>query len=283
MANIFRRQPQIGGDTNAWGTYLNAIINDATGIYSSYLYNDSGTLKLSKGLIGIDNDTNIGLATIDTITTITLTGTAGIWQKIELSVSGASVTLAATDIAGETDPDVVPSGFTGAYDPEKGGYYITSSKRCIGIVFVDGGGILGEIINAGIDYLTTLTTRNLVAKEVTIEDIIAENLTIDYINLQYQIIGGAKKAENTVSGLHGTYTLNEAFDILSPFIPNVNDSIQTIGSVASPGIFFLVVSKAVRTGANQVTLYGNLIASSDNYGYAMDNGSATTAKFSICW
>lgn len=169
MANIFRRQPQIGGDTNSWGTYLNAIIGDATGKYSSYLYNDSGTLKLSKGVIGIDNDTNTGLAVINTITTITLTGSTGIWQKIELSVSGASVTLAAANIAGKTNPAVLPTEFTTVYDAEKMGYYIATTKRCIGVVFVDSGGVLAGIVNAedgilgyyGNAYLNTTQTAQI--------------------------------------------------------------------------------------------------------------------------
>ena len=169
MANIFRRIPIAGGDNNTWAPYLLAIISDSVGCYSSYLYDDSGTLKLSKGKIGINNDTNEGICLIDTVTTITLDATNGIWQKIEVSVFGSAVTLSATAIAGKTDPSVVPTEFTGAYDPEKSGYYISTTKRCIGVIFKNSAGVLDGIVNAennilgyyGTSYLVTAHTNQI--------------------------------------------------------------------------------------------------------------------------
>lgn len=169
MANTFRRQPIAGGDNNAWAPYLLASIDIAIGNYSSYLYNDSGTLKVSKGIIGIDNDTNKGVALIDTVTTITLSATNGIWQKIEMSVSGSAVTFTALDIAGKTDPSVIPTEFSGGYDNEKMGFYISSTKRCIGVIFKDSNGVLAGVVNAensifgyyGNSYLNTAQTAQI--------------------------------------------------------------------------------------------------------------------------
>lgn len=149
MANTFYRKPVIGADENAWAQYNDEFILYAIGGYSSYLYDDSGSLKISKGRIGINNDTNRGVSKIDTITTISLTGlTISTWAQVEMSVSGTSVTFTITSIAGANDTAIIPTEFISAFDPSKSGYYINASKRTIGIVWIDKDGLLQGVINS---------------------------------------------------------------------------------------------------------------------------------------
>lgn len=148
MANRFIREPITGGDDNAWAPYLMAL-TEAGGIggLTAYLYNDGGVLKLSKGFIGINDGTVKGVCVMDTVTTISLAGvTNELWAKIEVSISGTSVTVAAADIAAATDPATLPSTFKNAYDPEKGGFYIATDKRTIGLVWKNSSGVLLAVI-----------------------------------------------------------------------------------------------------------------------------------------
>jgi len=148
MANYFWRKPRIGQDENQWGQYNDAHINVGLGICTCKLYDDAGTLKISKGKIGIDDNTITGVSLIDTITTISMALVSnGNWAKIEMSVSGTAVTFAAADIVGATDESSLPAGFTGSYDGDKTGYYITGTKRCIGLAWKNSGGTLEGVVN----------------------------------------------------------------------------------------------------------------------------------------
>lgn len=150
MGNYFWRRPIEGGDENNWAYYNDAHIHSLTGLCTCKLYNDAGTLKISKGRIGIDDGTNKGISVIDTITTISLLPiTNGNWAKIEMSVSGTSVTFTAsdTDTGVDNDWDTLPPDFLSSFDNEKQGYYISVNKRCIGVIKLDGSGDLEGIIN----------------------------------------------------------------------------------------------------------------------------------------
>jgi len=151
MANNFVVLSVVGGSLNTWGTTLNTLLQaGGIGALTAELYNDGGVLKLSKGKIGIDNGvaTGIGVAIIDTITTISTAGmTAGLWYAIEMSVSGTAVTLTITPIAGANDESVIDAATKAAYDYEKTGYYLTASKRLLGVVFLRAALALGRIVN----------------------------------------------------------------------------------------------------------------------------------------
>lgn len=152
MANTFWRLPIQNGDENTWAQYEEAQNKQAIGNYSSYLFDDSGTLKVTVGRIGIDDGTNKGVSVIDTETTISLAGISnGLWAKIEMSVSGAAVTFAATDIAGETDPSIIPTDFKDNWNNLKSGYYEIATKRIIGLIFKNSGGSLAGVINSFVD------------------------------------------------------------------------------------------------------------------------------------
>lgn len=151
MSNAFYRKPVIGADENNWGPYNDAHILNAVGLNSCKLYDDAGTLKISKGRIGIDNGTNKGSCDIDTVTSISLAAvTNSNWAKIEIEVSGTAVSFSASDTntGVDTAPEIIPSGFKSAFDESKQGFYITATKRTVGLVWLDSSGNLAGIINA---------------------------------------------------------------------------------------------------------------------------------------
>lgn len=149
--NNFVALSVVGGSLNTWGTTLNTLLQaGGIGALTAELYNDGGTLKLSKGKIGINNGvaTGIGVCIIDTITTISTAGmTAGLWHAIEVSVSGTAVTISITPIVGASDESMIDAATKAAYDYEKTGYYLTASKRLIGVVFLRAALALGRIVN----------------------------------------------------------------------------------------------------------------------------------------
>jgi len=153
MANNFIRFAIEGGDEDDWADFEEPQNYSGTiGACYCNLYDDSGTLKITKGRVGIDDGTNTGTAIIDTVTTISIAGVSNSnWAKIEVSVSGVGVTIAAADISGATDETALPAGFTDAWDGNKGGFYIAANKRCIGLAWKNAGGTLEGIINVG-DY-----------------------------------------------------------------------------------------------------------------------------------
>jgi hypothetical protein len=150
MANTFTREAQDGGDNGVWASFEEAQNAIARALISAYLYDDAGALKLSTGRVGLDNGSNRGVVSNDTIVTASLVGlTASCWAKIEVSVVGTTPSFTIASIAGETDPAVLPASFTAAYDGAKGGYYITATKRLIGLAWINAGGALEGIVNCG--------------------------------------------------------------------------------------------------------------------------------------
>ena len=155
MANYFWKHPVDHGDNNLWGPKAAEIIQSGgIGANTCYLYDDSGTLKVSTGHIGISDGTVIGCSNIDTVTTISIAGVSnGNWAEVYMSVSGTSVTFAAIDISGATTETTIPTDFLNAFSTVKNGYYINAARRCIGIIWKTSGGALSHIINA--HYRTT--------------------------------------------------------------------------------------------------------------------------------
>lgn len=149
MANYFHKLPIDHGDANIWGPKTLANLKFGVPDITCYIYDDAGTLKVSTGWVGIDDGTVKGVAEIDTVTSILITGvTSGIWAEIYMTVSATSVSFAAVDIAGATTLTTVPSGFLSSYTRTKGGHYINAARRCIGIAWKTSGGALGPVINA---------------------------------------------------------------------------------------------------------------------------------------
>ena len=148
MPNTFVREAVEGGDFGTWATFELAQNRLGLGVITCSLYDDSGTLKLSVGRIGFDNSSNKGSFVLDTIATVSLASVSNAnWAKIEVYSTGTSFNITATDISGATDPKSLPTDFTNAYVPAKGGFYIETGKRCIGLVWKNTGGTLEGIVN----------------------------------------------------------------------------------------------------------------------------------------
>ena len=252
MANTFYREPITGADDNQWAPYLLAQIREAIGHYTAKLYNDAGTLKITKGRIGIDNETHQGVSDIDTVTTISLAGvTNGNWAKIEMTVAGSSVTFTAMDTSTGVDTNLylMPSAFTGAYDDEKNGYYISVTKRCIGIIYKDSGGSLQIVINA------------LDNKEGYLSDEIDLGRG-DISKLMYKNENGINMNRVVFRHKDGDVTFDQLYDFLLVACPNLGDvrgvNIVLAEITAATEIFncFSVLEK---TGANEITMYGSSI------------------------
>ena len=149
MANYFQREPIDGDDSGVWGVpELRQNRAGTIGHLTANIYDDSGTLKVSKGLIGFDNDSRKGVAIIDTITTISIAAlTASRWALVEMTVSGTTPSFSITSLAAENDPGSIPADLIDNYDPEKQGFYKTSTQRIIGLVWINSGGTLEGIVN----------------------------------------------------------------------------------------------------------------------------------------
>lgn len=177
MGNSYYREPLVGGDEGAWGPYDQAQNRNGYGAISSELYNDSGTLKLTKGMIGFNNGTNRGVCLIDTVTSIDISGVAsGNWGQIEVALSATVPVFTATTITGATTQCTLPTNFTNAFNPEQQGYYMTATKRCIGLIWKTAGGALGPIVN-----VVPFSDHCVISPIDISEDTTVENLKGDMI------------------------------------------------------------------------------------------------------
>jgi hypothetical protein len=155
MSNRFVRVATPGGDDGVWDEYEEPINLLGLGNNTLKLYNDAGTLKLAQGRCGLDDSSSKGACIVDTITTITIAVlTASLWAKVELSKTASALNIEITSIAGENDPETLPASFTGGYDADKQGFYISATKRCIGLVWINAGSAIEGIVNclAGESY-----------------------------------------------------------------------------------------------------------------------------------
>jgi hypothetical protein len=120
-----------------------------TGMFTCRLYNDSGTLKIGTGYIGIDDDTTQRIFKVDTVTTISVSGVSSSnWAAIEVAENSGAPVFTATNISGATDESTLPSDFTTGYDTLKNGYYINSTKRTLGIVWLNAGDTIEGLVVA---------------------------------------------------------------------------------------------------------------------------------------
>jgi hypothetical protein len=148
MADVAVRQALDGGDEDIWAAFEQAHNHLSIGVNTRRLYLDAATLYLSAGMLGLYNGSqyySISNAAARSIAVAALT--ASCWARVELSVAAGVVVTEITSIAGETDPAVLPVSYTGAYVGAKGGHYITATKRCIGIVWINAAGAVEGIVN----------------------------------------------------------------------------------------------------------------------------------------
>lgn len=149
MANTFQRQAIDGGDVGVWAPIENAQNYLGLALNTAKLYLDGAALKLSPGRIGLDDGSQAGVVYVDAATAISLAGlTASRWARVELSRTGTTPALAITSLAG-ADPAVLPAAELAAYVGAKGGYYLTSSKRLLGLAWVNAAGACEGVVNFG--------------------------------------------------------------------------------------------------------------------------------------
>jgi hypothetical protein len=184
MADTFYREPTNHGDNNVYHDYVMLQLRcGGRGGLTMELYDSGGALYLSAGYAGIDDGVTKGTVERTVAAALSIAGvSAGTWCKVEVSVSGAAVTYAVSDIAGGTDESVIPAAVKAAYDYFKGGYYLTADKRLVGIAFKTAGGLLGRIINCEsgkkgfrniriIEYLTSAGVRGVAYRNTEVKQI----------------------------------------------------------------------------------------------------------------
>jgi hypothetical protein len=149
MSDIQTRQALIGGDNDIWGPFEQAANHLAIGANTRYLYMDGADLKLSKGMIGHTIDSSHFANISNTAARIIAVAglTVSLWAKIELSIVAGVVNTTISSIVGANNPAILPASFTGAYDAVKGGYYEISTKRIVGLVWINAAGAVEGIIN----------------------------------------------------------------------------------------------------------------------------------------
>lgn len=148
MANRFQKFNPDGGNIGLWADPEHEILRLGLGTCTAYLYNDAGALKLATGRIGLDDGSQEGAVIIDTVATISLVGlTASCWARVEVSRTFTTPVIEITSIGGATNPAALPASFTGAYDGNKQGYYVSATKRVAGLAWINAGGNLEGIVN----------------------------------------------------------------------------------------------------------------------------------------
>ncbi len=152
MSNIFKPEPIVSGDVGIWGPKQLDQNRPAIGINTCKLYNDSGTLKLSTGIIGYYTGSKYGFVYVDTVTTISIAGiSASDWAYIYLTVTGTTPTFAASTAASAdyyTVTGLLSTNYNGAY----GGFYGPLGQRIIGLAWKSSGSALAGVVNcASID------------------------------------------------------------------------------------------------------------------------------------
>lgn len=147
MANMFYPEPIIGSDNGVWGAKELRQNRATMGLCTAQLYNDAGSLKISTGIIGLNDGSLNGIIDIDTVSTLDFSGvTSGYWFTIEVSRTNITPVFTCTRIESATSQSVSPYLDT-YYDGRKVGYYITATKRLIGVAWKTGGGALESVFN----------------------------------------------------------------------------------------------------------------------------------------
>jgi len=148
MANRFVRRARDGGDRNEWADFQHAQDYLGIPVNTPLIYLDGADLKYSKGIVGIDDGSDIGSCIFDTILILsTALLTNSLWAKVEVYRTNTSINVLLTSIAGANDPSALPAALTSNYDAEKGGYYIQADRRLVGLVWINAAGAVEGIVN----------------------------------------------------------------------------------------------------------------------------------------
>jgi hypothetical protein len=112
-------------------------------------YITAGVLYLSPGMMGLYDGSQDWNVTNSAAFAPSLLGlTVSCWASVEISVVAGVPVITPTSIGGATDPKTIPASFTGSYDGTKGGHYITGTKRCHSLVWLNAAGVPEGVINS---------------------------------------------------------------------------------------------------------------------------------------
>lgn len=193
-------------DASQYLEALNLLFGRGLGIYTSYLFDDSGTLKLTEGRIGLDNGTGKFNFNIPSVVTIDISSvTSGHWFAIELSESSGLPVFTALELT-ETTPEFVPPTFKNSWDDSKTAFHINPTKRTIGIGFKDSGALLSGIINC---YDNMFGYYGKIFIDLPKNDFYKIDKKINYFSKQFKIYIGSWAMTATVSV---AFTLNIPID-----------------------------------------------------------------------
>lgn len=149
MAFIVTRKALIGGDNNTWGANQQGLDKLHIGANTIEAYITAGVLYLSPGMMGLYDGSQDWNVTNSAAFAPSLLGlTVSCWASVEISVVAGVPVITLTSIGGATDPKTIPASFTGSYDGTKGGHYITGTKRCHSLVWLNAAGVPEGVINS---------------------------------------------------------------------------------------------------------------------------------------
>jgi hypothetical protein len=148
MAYTATREAIDGGDLDTWAQYQQAHDRLSIGLCTADLFISGGAAYMRKGKIGLYNGTTRYVIDNSADASISVAGlTASRWAQVEVSVVAGAVVVEVASMGSEVERLVTPSTFLAAYDGSKGGHYLSTTKRCIGLLWVDSTGAVANIIN----------------------------------------------------------------------------------------------------------------------------------------
>lgn len=177
--------------------------NQAYGINSCKLYDDSGVLKMTTGYINLDNGSGNELVYFDSVETISFAGiTNSRWFTVELTRSGVTPTLTAVELSTDTNPYALPASIDSYYEPEKGGYYRVGTGRIVGFGWKATGGTLAGIVNAEsiIEGYAGYSTGEVIGHIYRWDKRLEDTKDDNYIGLPYIIPTEDRPATPIISG-----------------------------------------------------------------------------------
>ena len=208
MAFTQTRKSLIGGDLNTWGAFQQGMDKLHIGTNTIEAYISAGALYLSPGMLGIYDGSQDWNVTNSAAAGVSVAGlTASCWAKLEISVVAGVVTIAITSIGGATNPASLPASFTGAYDGTKGGFYITGTKRCHSLVWINAAGVPEGVINTtgGMDGYSGYSLSDD-ANDVVYSFLKAGNDFFNPLNsAQVQAKNAAFNADSSLLGVRTVY------------------------------------------------------------------------------
>jgi hypothetical protein len=250
------RKALIGGDNNTWGAFQQGMDKLHIGANTIEAYITAGALYLSAGMMGLYDGSQDWNITNSAAAAVSVAGlTASAWASVEISAPAGVPTILLTSIGGATNPASLPATFTGAYDGTKGGFYITGTKRCHSLVWINGVGIPTIVVNTigGADAYTDLSSTVIRNAKKTVYLTKAASYAIgdsDLDDLFLSITGGRtvtlpdatlnvnrkitirKSDDNSwwvkLSSVAGNFYSKSGYGVANAYIRRANDSVAFV-------------------------------------------------------